>query len=63
MLGHAAIRQNRLTLRSIAQRCVSKGGQPALSSPPFETRQSAGFTPRDAGAPQGEVVWFNLFGV
>jgi hypothetical protein len=29
----------------------------------IETRQSAGFTPRDAGAPQGEVVWFHLFGM
>src|SRR5690349_2056161 len=27
-----------LTLRSHAQRGVSKGGQPALSCPPFETR-------------------------
>ena len=29
----------------------------------IETRQSAEFTPRDAGAPQGEVVWFHLFGM
>src|ERR671913_129731 len=37
-----------LTLRSIAKRCVSKGGNQSCCCPSFETRPS--------GAPQGEVV-------
>src|SRR5918995_233719 len=39
---------NHLTLRSIAKRCISKGGNQSCCCPPFETRP--------AGAPQGEVV-------
>jgi hypothetical protein len=40
-------RQKHLTLRSTAQRCVSKGGQQRDCGPPFETRTAC--------APQGEV--------
>jgi hypothetical protein len=34
----ASTKQNDLTLRSIAKRCVSKGGHESRCCPPFETR-------------------------
>jgi len=57
------LEHTRLTLRSIAQRCVSSRGVSSARRwttsrllAPFETRQSAGFTPRDSAAPQSEVI-------
>jgi len=45
----------RLTLKSIAHAMRLEGSATSRLLPPFETRQSAGVTPRDAAAPQGEV--------
>src|SRR5260370_11739434 len=50
------VKPRHLILRSIAQRCVSKDGQPALPSPTTARGLPRAIETRPAAAPRGEVI-------